>query len=132
MKQGTYSRRSRGRGGSRKGGAPSGNRVIDSNGPEAKVRGNMHQVWEKYLSLARDATASGDRILAEGYYQHAEHYYRMLNANAANAANGGEAGGRKGKGQQASQSSSQGGNGRGRKRGHRVHGAHRDGRGHRG
>ncbi len=114
MKQGTYSRRSRGRGGSRKGGAPSGNRVIDSSGPEAKVRGNMHQVWEKYLVLARDATASGDRILAEGYYQHAEHYYRMLNANAAN---GGDAGGRKGKGQQTAQSSSQGGNGRERQGG---------------
>jgi len=107
MKQSTYSRRSRGRGGSRKGGAPSGNRVIDSTGPDAKVRGNVHQVWEKYLVLARDATASGDRILAEGYYQHAEHYYRLLNANAAN---GLEAGGRKGKGQSQS-SASRGGNG---------------------
>ena len=76
-----YSRRSRGRGGARKGGAASENRVIDSNSPDAKVRGNLHQVWEKYLSLARDAAMSGDRILAEGYYQHAEHYYRVMVAN---------------------------------------------------
>ena len=49
----------------------------------------MHQVWEKYLSLAQDAAVSGDRILAEGYYQHAEHYYRLLNANAGNGSNAG-------------------------------------------
>ena len=84
-----YSRRSRGRGGARKGGAASENRVIDSNSPDAKVRGNLHQVWEKYLSLAQDAAVSGDRILAEGYYQHAEHYYRLLNANASNSSNAG-------------------------------------------
>lgn len=38
--------------------------------------------------MARDATASGDRIAAENYFQHAEHYYRILSANAAQ--NGGQ------------------------------------------
>lgn len=37
---------------------------------------------EKYLAMARDASATGDRVTAENYYQHAEHYYRLLNANA--------------------------------------------------
>jgi uncharacterized membrane protein len=46
-----------------------------------RVRGNAYQVMEKYLTLARDASASGDRIAAENFYQHAEHYYRILNAN---------------------------------------------------
>jgi hypothetical protein len=31
--------------------------------------------------MARDASAAGDRIAMENYLQHAEHYYRMLNAN---------------------------------------------------
>ena len=35
------------------------------------------------MALARDATAAGDRIAAENYFQHAEHYYRILSANAA-------------------------------------------------
>jgi hypothetical protein len=59
------------------------------------------------LSLARDASASGDRILAEGYYQHAEHYYRLLNANAGN---GSDAGGNKSK-EQPQPSGAQDGNG---------------------
>jgi hypothetical protein len=32
------------------------------------------------LQLARDANASGDRVAAENYLQHAEHYYRILAA----------------------------------------------------
>ncbi|TAN57249.1 MAG: DUF4167 domain-containing protein, partial [Rhodospirillales bacterium] len=54
--------------------------TFDSNGPEVRVRGNAHQVLEKYLQLARDAQAAGDRIAAENYYQHAEHYYRVINS----------------------------------------------------
>jgi hypothetical protein len=46
-----------------------------------RVRGNAYQVMEKYLALARDASAAGDRIAMENYLQHAEHYYRVLNAN---------------------------------------------------
>jgi uncharacterized protein DUF4167 len=55
--------------------------TFDSNGPDVRVRGNAHQILEKYLSLARDAASAGDRIAAENFLQHAEHYYRMLNAN---------------------------------------------------
>ena len=43
-----------------------------------KIRGSAAHVYEKYLQLARDANASGDRIAAENYLQHAEHYYRIL------------------------------------------------------
>jgi hypothetical protein len=57
------------------------NQTFDSNGPEVRVRGNAHQVLEKYLALARDAQAAGDRIAAENYFQHAEHYFRIINAN---------------------------------------------------
>jgi Domain of unknown function (DUF4167) len=56
--------------------------TFDSSGPEVRIRGNAYQVLEKYLALARDATAAGDRIAAENFYQHAEHYFRMINANS--------------------------------------------------
>lgn len=56
------------------------NRNYDSNGPEVKIRGSAATVYEKYLQLARDANASGDRVMAENYLQHAEHYYRILAA----------------------------------------------------
>lgn len=59
---------------------PPRNQTFDSNGPEIRIRGNAHQVLEKYLSLARDASAQGDRIAAENFYQHAEHYFRVINA----------------------------------------------------
>ncbi|MCL4676537.1 MAG: DUF4167 domain-containing protein [Pararhodobacter sp.] len=55
------------------------NRVFDSSGPEGKVRGTPQQIIEKYLVLARDAQLSGDRVAAENFQQHAEHYTRMLN-----------------------------------------------------
>ena len=54
------------------------NRVFDSSGPEGKVRGTPQQIIEKYLVLARDAQLSGDRVAAENFLQHAEHYTRML------------------------------------------------------
>lgn len=59
---------------------PPRNTTFDSSGPEIRVRGNAHQVLEKYLGLARDASAQGDRISAENYYQHAEHYFRLINS----------------------------------------------------
>jgi len=59
--------------------------TFDSNGPNVKVRGTAAQVLEKYLALARDATSSGDRITAENYSQHAEHYFRVMTANGANS-----------------------------------------------
>ncbi|HYC99115.1 MAG TPA: DUF4167 domain-containing protein [Brevundimonas sp.] len=57
------------------------NRSWDSQGPEnIKVRGNAQTVYERYMQLARDASAAGDRVLAENYTQHAEHYFRVLRA----------------------------------------------------
>jgi hypothetical protein len=56
------------------------NRTFDSSGPEVKIRGSASHVYEKYLQLARDANASGDRVAAENYLQHAEHYYRIMAA----------------------------------------------------
>ena len=55
--------------------------TFDSNGPNVKIRGNAYQVFERYVALAREAAASGDRIAAENLYQHAEHYFRIRNAN---------------------------------------------------
>src|SRR3954454_1214414 len=56
------------------------NHVFDSSGPDMRLRGTAQQLFEKYLQLGRDATSSGDRVMAEGYFQHAEHYFRILNA----------------------------------------------------
>lgn len=53
-------------------------RSYESNGPDVKVRGTAQHVAEKYLQLARDAQSSGDTVAAESYFQHAEHYYRIL------------------------------------------------------
>jgi len=68
------------------GGGYNPNRTYDSNGPEVKIRGSASHVYEKYLQLARDANSSGDRVMAENYLQHAEHYYRIVAATAAQAA----------------------------------------------
>jgi hypothetical protein len=54
------------------------NRVFDSSGPEGKVRGTPQQIIEKYQMLARDAQLSNDRVAAENFLQHAEHYTRLL------------------------------------------------------
>jgi hypothetical protein len=59
---------------------PQNNQTFDSNGPNIKIRGSAHQIFERYLALAREATANGDRISAENFYQHAEHYFRINNA----------------------------------------------------
>jgi hypothetical protein len=78
--------RSRGRhsgGSSSSGGGNPINRVYESNGPDVKVRGTAQTVADKYLQLGRDAQASGDIVLAEYFYQHAEHYLRILAAAQA-------------------------------------------------
>ncbi len=103
-------KRMRGRGGHRHGGGGGGpfrqsggggggggghqpmnrNHVFDSNGPDMRLRGTAQQLFEKYLQLGRDATSAGDRVMAEGYFQHAEHYFRILNAmNQAQQQQGG-------------------------------------------
>ncbi|MFN0024637.1 MAG: DUF4167 domain-containing protein [Parvularculaceae bacterium] len=77
MKRGRNQRRRQGGGG---GGGNGGNpnRALDSNGPDVRIRGTAQQIYDKYLTLARDATTSGDRVKAENYFQHAEHYFRVL------------------------------------------------------
>ena len=54
------------------------NRVFDSSGPEGKVRGTPQQIIDKYQSLAHDSQLSGDRVSAENFQQHSEHYARLL------------------------------------------------------
>ncbi len=77
------------------------NHVFDSNGPDVRVRGTSQQLFEKYLQLGRDATSSGDRVMAESYFQHAEHYFRILNAmNQAAQQNQAQSGQGGGQGQQ--------------------------------
>lgn len=73
-------KRMRGRG--RKGPNPL-SRSYESNGPDVKIRGTALHIAEKYQQLARDAQASGDRIMSENYYQHAEHYLRIVAAAQA-------------------------------------------------
>lgn len=78
--KGMKRQRGRNRGG---GGKPqqNANRAFESNGPEGiKVRGAAQHVFERYQQLARDATSGGDRVLAENYLQHAEHYFRVVRA----------------------------------------------------
>jgi hypothetical protein len=55
-------------------------KVFESNGPDVKIRGNASHIAEKYIQLARDAQSSGDPVAAENYYQHAEHYFRLIAA----------------------------------------------------
>jgi hypothetical protein len=70
-------KRMRGRNNHRKGQNPM-TRVHESNGPDVKIRGTPSHIAEKYMQLARDAHTSGDPVSAENYYQHAEHYYRLI------------------------------------------------------
>jgi hypothetical protein len=87
------------------------NHVFDSNGPDIRVRGTAQQLFEKYLQLGRDATSGGDRVMAEGYLQYAEHYFRVLNLMNQAAAQQGQGGGQS--------------NGSGQVNGHQGGGQHR-------
>ena len=87
MRQGQQNRRGRGR--SRKPQNPLA-RNFESNGPDVKIRGTASHIAEKYMSLARDALASGDTITAESYLQHAEHYNRIIMAAHSQAAASGQ------------------------------------------
>jgi Domain of unknown function (DUF4167) len=60
---------------------PQNNQSFDSNGSGARIRGNAFQIYERYLVLAREAATSDDRIAAENFYQHAEHYFRINSAS---------------------------------------------------
>jgi hypothetical protein len=97
MKHNTNSRRGRNRGSGGGGGGPGGggaggngkrhvplrSQTFDSTGPDGKIRGTAQQVLDRYLALGRDAHVAGDPITAESFYQHAEHYYRLLHAEGA-------------------------------------------------
>src|SRR5437763_3618170 len=77
MRQGQQNKRMRGR--NRKGPNPL-TRSYESNGGDVKLRGTALHIAEKYVQLARDAQSSGDPVAAENYYQHAEHYNRLIAA----------------------------------------------------
>src|SRR5882724_13630656 len=59
---------------------PNRSQTLDSNGPNLKIRGTPHQIFERYVALAREASTSGNRVTAENLYQHADHYFRVMNA----------------------------------------------------
>ncbi|WP_366936236.1 DUF4167 domain-containing protein [uncultured Nitratireductor sp.] len=73
----------RGRGNNNRKGPNPLARSYESNGPDVKIRGTAQQVADKYAALARDAQSSGDRVMAENYLQHAEHYNRIIAAAQA-------------------------------------------------
>ncbi len=86
MRHETTGRRSRNRSNNGRGGNGNGHRnnqnrvhVFDSNGPDVRIRGTAKQVHEKYVALSQDASAVGASVLAESYFQHAEHYQRVIN-----------------------------------------------------
>ncbi len=97
--KGPNNKRPRGyRGNGRRPGFHGRGSTFESNGPEGKIRGTAFQVIEKYQALAQDALSAGDRIGAENFFQHAEHYYRVV------AANGWDQRGQRQHGQQSQQS----------------------------
>ena len=67
---------------------PQRNQTFDSNGPSMKIRGSAHQIFERYVGLAREAAIGGDPIAAENFYQHAEHYSRVAGATREDAQQG--------------------------------------------
>lgn len=77
MRPGQQNKRMRGR--NRRGPSPL-SRSYESNGPDVKIRGTASHIAEKYMQLARDAQSSGDPVAAENYFQHAEHYFRIIAA----------------------------------------------------
>jgi len=76
MRQNSNQRRGRSRNNQNR--RPGRNQSFDSNGPGVRLRGTAAQLNEKYQALARDATSAGDRVMAENYHQHADHYYRVM------------------------------------------------------
>ncbi|MCY4236910.1 MAG: DUF4167 domain-containing protein [Rhodospirillaceae bacterium] len=76
MRQNNNQRRGRGRNNQNR--RPGRNQSFDSNGPSVRLRGTAAQLHDRYQALARDATSAGDRVVAENYHQHADHYYRVM------------------------------------------------------
>ncbi len=82
MRQPQQNRRNRGRGRNNRSSNPL-SRNYESNGPEVKIKGSAAHIAEKYLTLARDALSAGSTVTAENYFQHAEHYLRIIQAAQA-------------------------------------------------
>jgi hypothetical protein len=117
---------------------PNRNQIFDSSGPDVRVRGNAHQVFDKYQALAREAAASGDRIMAEAYWQYADHYFRLIQTMGGfgqrnNQGWGDGSGGEEGQGnpqqqgQQGGQPQQANGNGHGQGERHSDHEEHSEG-----
>src|SRR4051794_30182406 len=83
MRPQQQNRRMRGRNNNNRKGPNPLTRSYESNGPDVKIRGSAQQIAEKYSTLARDAQSAGDRVMAENYLQHAEHYNRIIAAAQA-------------------------------------------------
>ena len=61
--------------------------VSNTNFQRKNHRNNNHnaaRLIEKYSNLAREALSSGDKILSESYYQHSDHFVRVLNEKEKN------------------------------------------------
>ena len=60
-----------------------GNNFASNNNFQRKTPGrnnhNAPKLIEKYINLAREALSTGDKILSENYFQHADHFTRILN-----------------------------------------------------
>lgn len=78
MRPQQHGRRQRNRGGNNRRNQNPLSRNYESNGPDVKIRGNAQVIADKYSALARDAQSAGDRVIAENYLQHAEHYNRII------------------------------------------------------
>jgi hypothetical protein len=50
--------------------------------PVPKNSQSAQRNYERYMELARAETVAGNTVAAENYYQHAEHYFRTMNAGA--------------------------------------------------
>jgi hypothetical protein len=94
------------------------NHVFDSSGPEMRVRGTAQQLYDKYQQMARDASSNGDRVTGEAYYQHAEHYFRIISAiNQAQGQQGGQPNPQGGTAERGNYQPQQGNPGQGQERG---------------
>jgi hypothetical protein len=66
---------------------PRRSQPVRRNGPsgiprfQARNVQNAQRNYERYLALARAEALTGDRIVAENYFQHAEHYFRSMGEN---------------------------------------------------
>ena len=49
--------------------------------PEPRGSHNARRSYDQYLALAQAELQSGDRVAAENYYQHAEHYFRLMSSD---------------------------------------------------